>query len=286
MPEPILLLNPRKRRRRKSRRKGREPAGLRRYRLSKHRTNPAKKITRRRRRRGSSYRRRTGRRRHSIGIRAGHYRAINRRRNRRRNRRHGYTYRARHRRNPTNIMGRARGLLGQASGVLVPAGIGAVGGILLDTGWGYLTSTSWGAKIPQAGLTGLGAKFALVVLAGWAAKKFGGATVARYAGPAMLGAGTVLLYGAGRSMLHSKYPNWPGLAGYMSYQNPRLHGYMPRGGMLGDLSDVYSPAAVIQPPGVAVPRQFGALRGYVAVQPHMGGMSGGLAGWDYMSDGM
>jgi len=286
MSEPILLLNPR--RRRKNRRR-KMTAKQRKY--FGRRKNPAKKIRSRRRRRAYSYRKRTGRRRHSVGIRAGHYRAINphrrRRRNPRRARRAAYTYRARHR-NPSNIMGRARGLLGQATGVAVPAGVGALGGVLLDMGWGSLAASSWGAKIPQAGIAGLGAKFAAVILAGWAVKKFAPPKISRYANDAMLGASTVLLYGAARSFLHSKYPSLPGLAGYMSYPSlahAGLSGYMPRG-LLGDLSDIYSPAAVIQPPGVPVPRQFGALRGYVAVQPHMLGSGGGMAGYDYMHDGM
>jgi hypothetical protein len=177
---------------------------------------------------------------------------------------------------------------GIVGGYIIPAAIGGAGGLVLDLAWGFLSP-----KLPgtvQTGYAGLFAKLGVVLAAAYGMNRF----VPRLrlqTNRAAVGAATVLAYGAIKGIAQSVLPaTTPGLAGYIDYQSyalpgaGRLAGYMaPR--TLGSLEDLYSPAAVIQPPGTAVPRQFGRLAGYIAVQPHMGG-SGGLMGYDWQNDGM
>lgn len=181
--------------------------------------------------------------------------------------------------------GIGRGVVGQ---YVVPAAIGGVGALGLDIAWGYV-SPHLPTKL-QSGWFGLAVKSALVISGVYAL----GRVLPRQKQNlhvAGLGAVTVLaataIKGAAQSVLPS---STPGLSGYIDYQSYALpgaragmHGYMPR--TLGSLEDLYSPAAVIQPPGTAVPRQFGGFNGYIAVQPHVMG-SGGLMGYDWSNDGM
>lgn len=283
MSEQILLLNPRhkkRRRRTNSRRrsrKGRMPAGLRRYWASRRGTNP-----RRRRRRHSNRRRvmRVGR----------HYRARatnprrRRRHNRRRVARRVYARARRYgRRAFASITG--RGIVGQ---YLVPAGLGGVGALGLDIAWGY-AAPHMPAQL-QTGWLSLAAKSALVIGGVMLVGKF----LPRFRQKvqvAGVGAITVLAANAIKGAAQGILPaTTPGLSGYIDYQSYALpgaragmHGYMPR--TLGSLEDLYSPAAVIQPAGTPVPRQFGGFAGYVAVQPHVMG-SGGLMGYEWSNDGM
>jgi hypothetical protein len=280
MSEQILLLNPRTRRRRKNR----MPAALARYWA---------------RRRGRSYRARSHnphrrrRRRHNrryVARRRGHhYRAHNRRHYHRRRR----SNRRRHR-NPS-----VRGLLGRGGGIVktyaTPVILGAVGGAALNFAWGYVSP-----KLPanlQAGWVGVATKSAVAIGLAMLVGRF----VPRYRQQAQLaGLGAVILT-AGPPIIGLIGSTVPGLSGYIDYQSYSLpmsrsgmHGYMPRGPGLGGLGDdLYSPAAVIQPPGTPVPRQFGGyiatqpntLNGYMAAQPHVMG-SGGLMGYDWQNDGM
>jgi len=280
MSEQILLLNPRhkhKRRRsnRRRSRKGRMPAGLARYWASRRGTNP-----RRHKRRRHANRRRHARRANPRVLRMGrHYRARARRPNRRRRHHH---YRRSNPRFHMPAMGR-----GVVGAYLIPAAIGGAGGLILDLAWGFLAP-----KLPatvQTGYAGLAVKLGVVLGIAFGLNKFV-PKLRTQTTRAAIGAGTVLAYGAIKGIAQSVLPaTTPGLAGYIDYQSyalpgaGRLHGYMPR--TLGSLEDLYSPAAVIQPPGTAVPRQFGGLRGYIAAQPHMSS-GGGLMGFDWQNDGM
>ncbi len=256
------------------------PPGLARYWAAKRGTNPHK---RRRNRRHVRHSRRTNPR-HGHVMRVGrHYRAHARRTNRRHVSR-------RRRTNP-----RLRLPSGMAGGIIrswvIPAAIGGAGAFGLDIGWGYL-SPHLPAQL-QSGWFGLLAKSTLVI---------GGAYMLGRVLPrqranihrAGLGAVTVLaataIKGAAQSVLPATTPGLSGYIDYQSYALPgagRLHGYMSQGmpRTLGSLEDLYSPAAVIQPPGTPVPRQFGGLRGYIAAQPHMAS-GGGLMGYDWQNDGM
>lgn len=281
MSAQILLLNPRKKHytRRKNRRhsrKGREPAGLRRYRLA-HRKNrrraAAPKVARRRRARvmrvGRAYRSRARR----------HYRRA------RRVARHVY-HRARHygRRAFASVTG--RGIVGQ---YIVPAGLGGLGALGLDIAWGY-AAPHLPAQL-QTGWASLAAKSALVIGGVYLAGRYGPAGLRTKIHMAGVGAITVLAAAAIKGAAQGILPaTTPGMSGYIDYQSYALpgaragmHGYMPR--TLGSLEDLYSPAAVIQPAGTPVPRQFGGFAGYVAVQPHVMG-NGGLMGYEWAHDGM
>lgn len=272
MSEQILLLNPRPHRRRKNRR--RMPAALRRYWAQRRRSiNP-----RRRRRRKH------------------HARAINRRTHRRM---HPRRINPRVRRSARSFRRLARRRLsagkrygGRILGAyVIPGAVGATGALALDVIWGYASP-----HLPtqlQAGWAALAAKLGVVVGAAYLVRRFRPGLTAKV-NVAAVGAATVAMYGALKGVAQSILPaSIPGLSGYMDYQSyalpgTRMHGYMPRAG-LGDLGDFFSPAAVIQPQGTPVPRQFG---GYIAAQPMAGYMqphmmgSGGLMGYDWQNDGM
>ncbi len=290
MSAQVLLLNPTrpKHRRRKARRhnrRGRMPTGLAKYWAN----------------RGRGHRRRKGRARRRVVARASnphtgkHYRRRRRavRRAYSRRRHHNRRHHARRRRsNPISL----RGLIPNPKGILdnyvVPGVIGGIGALGLDIAWGYLSP-----HLPQQVQTGwsaLAAKLGVIVVATIAANKLLPPKFRNTTLRAAKGAAVMLGYSAVKGMAASVLPaGTPGLHGYIDYQSYSLptargmHGYMPRTlGGLGD--DFYSPAAVIQPPGVAVPRQFG---GYVAVQPNMLNgyqphMSSGMGSYDWQNDGM
>lgn len=248
--------------------------------------------------RGRSHRRHNRRRRRRVIARATnsrrvgrHYRRHNRRLHGRR--RHSNPSRRRARRhNPINLGGLIPNPKGILNNYVVPGVIGGIGALALDIGWGYLSP-----HLPQQVQTGwsaLAAKLGVIVVATMVANKFLPPKFRNTAMRAAKGASVMLGYSAVKGMAASVLPSTvPGLHGYIDYQSYSLptargmHGYMPRTlGGLGD--DFYSPAAVIQPPGVAVPRQFG---GYVAVQPNMLNgyqphTNGGMGGYDWQNDGM
>lgn len=166
---------------------------------------------------------------------------------------------------------------------VIPGVVGAGGALALDIIWGYVSP-----RLPtqlQTGWAALAAKLGVVVGTAYAIRRFRPG-LAPKVNVAAVGAATVALYGALKGVAQSVLPkSIPGLSGYMDYQSyalpGRMGGYMPR--TLGDYGgELFSPAAVIQPAGVAVPRQFG---GYIAAQPHVAG-NGGLMGYDWSSDGM
>lgn len=272
MSEQILLLNPRRRRktnrrykyrrnrrsapraRRRNRRRRGLPAGLRRY-MASRRRNPRRYKYRRNRRAAP--------------------RARARRRNPRR-----FHHRAR-RRNPRfNIGSMGRGVVGQ---YVMPALIGGAGGFGVDWVWGKFSP-----RLPpslQAGWVGAAVKSAVAITLATVAGRF----LPKYRRQIhMAGVGAVTII-AGKAITGAAMSaGVSGLSGYMDYQSyalpgMRMHGYIPN--TLGSLEDLYSPAAVIQPAGTAVPRQFGGLGGYIAAQPHLGG-GGGFMGYDWQNDGM
>lgn len=280
MSAQILLLNPRHKKRprrinRRRSRKGREPAGLRAYRLAHRKNRRPRKVAKRRRARvmrvGRSYR-----------VRA---RARRTYRRARRVTRHVY-HRARHygRRAFASVTG--RGIVGQ---YIVPAGLGGLGALGLDIAWGY-AAPHLPAQL-QTGWASLAAKSALVIGGVYLAGRYGPAGLRTKIHMAGVGAITVLAAAAIKGAAQGILPaTTPGMSGYIDYQSYALpgaragmHGYMPR--TLGSLEDLYSPAAVIQPAGTPVPRQFGGFGGYVAVQPHVMG-NGGLMGYEWAGDGM
>lgn len=275
----ILLLNPRRKHKRRSNRRkharrGRMPAGLARYWASRRGTNPRR------------HKRRSNRRRHARHSRASnprvlrtgrHYRARSRRRHHSRRRRS----------NPRRFhIPSARGIVGQ---YVIPLALGSVGALGLNIGWNFVAP-----KLPasvQTGWVGVAAKSAFAIAAVMLLSRF----VPRYRRQIQVGGlGAVIITAAPpvMNLISGSVPGLSGLSGYIDYQSyalpgaGRLSGYMssvPR--TLGSLEDLYSPAAVIQPPGTPVPQQFGGLRGYVAAQPHMSS-GGGLMGLDWTNDGM
>jgi hypothetical protein len=258
MSEQILLLNPRRRKR-----KGRMPAALARYWAKKRRTRAVN--PRRRRRRAHA------RRRHVAVNPRRHYRrhhrkvyAVNRRR--RSHRRHA----ARRYSNPRRMSARTSHLV---KDLAMPAAIGGLGAVVLDISWGY-ASPMLPASL-QTGMLASLAKVGIVVGLAMAVGKFMPGLRSK-AHTAAVGAVTVQAYNFMKGLAQQTIgSSVPGLSGYIpDYQPIRLGGYMP-----ARLGDLYSPAAVIGPPGSQPVRQFGAY------QAHTAG-NGGLMGFDYMNDGM
>lgn len=265
MSEQILLLNPRRLRNRK------RPRRHNRRRMSAlQRKYFGKRSHNRKRRRpamGAAYRKRS------------HNRKRPRRYNRLRSRRHNRRTMSM----PSlNLSGR-----GIVRNFLVPGAIGAVGSVGLDWAWGKLAPRLTFIPVSlQSGWGGTAVRVGFAVLATALAAKFAPAKFKRPLLVAGAGAVTITLgtafAGAARS---AGVP----LSGYVDYQSYALPGasmgaYMPLGAyqQRQTLGDLYSPAAVIQPDGVPVPRQFGS---YVAWQPHMGGNSG-LMDYNWQADGM
>ncbi len=170
---------------------------------------------------------------------------------------------------------------------VVPLALGSIGALGLNLGWNFL-APKLPAQLQAAGWVSVAAKSAFAIGAVMLLGRF----VPKYRRQIQVaGVGAVIVTAAPPIMALIS-ATVPGLSGYVDYQSyalpgaGRLNGYMsamPR--TLGSLEDLYSPAAVIQPPGTAVPRQFGGLRGYIAAQPHMSS-GGGLMGFDWQNDGM
>jgi hypothetical protein len=198
MTESVLLLNPRRRRRRGM------PAGLRRYWATRRRrvSNPRRRRSHHRnpRHRVRAYtERRRGR---TIHVR-GHY--SNPRRYRR------------HRRNPRGDVGTL------LSDYLIPAGIGAASAVVLNIGWGYLAPSL--PTSVQTGIGALAAQAGLVIVAGAVlSRSMPGSSRGINAG--VVGALTVVAYSALANMLQgtSFAPNMSGLHDYRRY---RVGAYMP-----------------------------------------------------------
>jgi hypothetical protein len=266
----LLLINPRRVKRRKSR-KGRIPVGLRRYWASKRRGSASPKRRRRRARRAVAVIRR--RRRRAVIGRVRRRRANPRHRSVRRYVARRVHHRRRHR-NPR--------LLGGVMHTVVPAATGAVGGLVLDVVYGKLSPML--PSFLQTGLPAFAAKTGAAVLLGNFAGRFVGRERARVA---TIGAVTVMFYGMMKSYLATAVPSLglsgfqdfvtysgqPGMGAYMgSYNTPGFGAYMGSG-RLGTLN----PAAFIN---TRVPgSNMGSYN-----KPGFGAYSG-QGDW-YMGDGM
>jgi hypothetical protein len=206
--EQFLLVNPRKKRR-----KGRMPAGLRRYwaaRRGKHR------VKRRRARMSNPRRRRRSR---SMAVaprrRRRHHKAH--RRIRRRARNPIFHRRRKRRHNPFSS--------GGVMAVLKPAAIGAAGALAMNIGYGYL-SPSLPATLTTGYLPVL-VKGAAAIGVGMLVGKFMSRQDGMYA---TVGGLTVVLLGLVTPMLQSAAPTLPGLsglAGYGDYIPMRMGAYSP-----------------------------------------------------------
>jgi hypothetical protein len=222
MSEALFLVNPRRKKRRKSR-KGRMPAGLRRYWAAKRR---GAKVTKRRRRR-----------RHSAVVaapRRRRRRAVMR--NPRRRRSHARITRRRYSRrrhsNPFNIRGLTH--------TLMPAAVGATGAVALDVLYAY--ASPYLPASMQTGFMPVIAKLAGAIGLGFGARKI----VGRERGnAAMLGALTVVAYGAIKPLIASFAPTIKGLSGYADYTSygVGVGAYVPN--QMQGLG-FYSPASVMQ----------------------------------------
>ncbi len=199
--ESLFIVNPR----RKKRRKGKMPAGLRRYWASRRRGSAAPKRRRKRRavmanprrRRRSVARVHRRKRRRST--------AVHHVKRRRRSRNPIFRRRSRHRRhNPFST----RGL----KGVLIPAAYGAGGAIATSIAYGFLAP-----KLPTMLTTGYApilVKAAAAIGLGMLIGKFMSKQDGQYA---TVGGLTVVLVGAVTPLLVSSVPSLPGLSGLAGY---------------------------------------------------------------------
>lgn len=232
MSAQLLLINPRRRRKKKSHRRRAKNARRHRRTASGHRI---------RRRRVRNPRARRHHRKHYA-----------RKRNpRMRRRRH---------RNPLSISG--------VKSALMPAAIGAAGGVALDVAYGYL-----GSYLPASLQTGMAAsavKLAAAFGLGMVATKVLGAEKGR---AVTIGAVTVQLYGLLKSTLASAAPSVPGLAGFGAY--------IASPGMSG-LGYGANPAVYLQKPaGMGRMGRLGRGRmgAYIKASPMpMAGLDGGSTG--------
>lgn len=219
----LLLINPRRVKRRKSR-KGRMPAGLRRYWAS--RRAGASSAPKRRRRRRSVARAaappRRRRRRAAMSMVRRRRRANPRHRSVRRYVARRHTARRSRRRNPRLLGGLSVNSI--LHGTVVPAGIGAVGGLALDIVYAKVSPmlpTTLQTGIP-AFITKAGVAIGLGMLGG----KFLGRDKAKVA---TVGAVTVLFYGMLKTQLMASMPSL-GLSGFqdfVTYPGRPMGAYMP-----------------------------------------------------------
>jgi hypothetical protein len=279
MSETLFLINPR-RRKRKSR-KGRMPAGLRRYWAAKraggHRRRRRKVSVRRRRRSNPVAHRRRRRRAYASAPR------------RRRRRRHSYAVHRRRRRNPIVSHRRRRRRRnpfggGEISNVVIPAAIGAGGAIALAVAYGYLspnlpssvTSITGASTILQAA-----AAIGLGFLAGKALGRQKGTYVA-------MGGLTVVLVNAITPYISSatggSLPGMSGFGGlklggvgdYIAYRRPGMGAYMrvPTRGMgLGYISPAAKLGSYLKRrPGVGayLPNSIPGMRGFASGRGYTG----------------
>jgi hypothetical protein len=220
-----MLINPRRKRRRRNPSGRRMPAGLRRYwasRRGKRLSNP--------RRRARS------RRRNPIRRRRGHAR---RRNPIFRSRRRSSRRRGRFLRNPRELS------MSNIGHSLIAAGIGAAGGMALAYGMGYV-SPYLPASL-QTGLVQSGVQLVGALGIGMVAGKFLGSETGQYV---TFGALTIVLYNALTSVAAGAGMTLPSLSGYSDYRPYRMGAYMagspPRTAGFKGLGWV-SPAPVLQP---------------------------------------
>lgn len=174
--------------------------------------------------------------------------------------------RRRHR-NPRFGLPSVRGVV---RGTLMPAAIGATGALALDVAMGY--ANPYLPSFLQNKWALLGVKIAGALGIGMVAGKFLGRERGRVA---MLGAATVVVYGAAKSALQSAMPSLPGLSGYADFVDYSMQSRAPGMGY-------YSPAAVIGNSGVGAYMQPAA--GVGAYMPNTG--VSGFDGYSWQNDGM
>jgi hypothetical protein len=243
--EQLLLMNPRPRRRRRlanpRRRARRMPAGLRRYWASRrsHQSNPRRR-PRRHRVRAYTERRRGQR----VHVRS-----------------HISNPRRYHRRRLSNPRFSTRNL---TEGYLIPAAVGALGGIGLDVAWGYASphlpaalTSGWGAFAGQGGLA---------IGIGWGLSK----VLPRHRreiATGVVGALVIITYNAIKPLIQQYVPS-AGLRDYTSY----------RVGV-----GAYQPGSGVNRVIAQVPRRLGYMSPAASVGSGAVNMSGLAA---YMPDGM
>ena len=210
----LLLVNPR---RKKKSRKGRMPAGLRKYWAARRRlANPNRTKSRRRRH-------------------------VAHARHRRINPRPYRAHRVHHMRRAHNPR-----LVGQLTSLAMPAAIGAGGALVLDVVYAKL-APMLPASLGTGALMPLATKILAAVGLGMLAGKAIGRDRAR---AATVGAVTVLAYGAAKTYLMANVPSLglSGFADFVDYSAPRGMGaYMPH--QLGFISP--APVLAGKPPGFA-----------------------------------
>jgi len=258
MSEALFLINPK---RRKKSRKGKMPAGLRRYWAAKRgrATNPKRRKKRhaRRARAAAPVRRRKYRR----------SRALAPIRRKRRRNPIGRIRRRHHRRsNPFSIKGLTH--------TFMPAAIGATGAIALDVAYAY--AMPYLPATLQTGYFATAVKLAGAIGLGFGARKLLG----REKGNAVtLGALTVVGYGAIKPLIAQFAPSIK-MAGLGGEENP--FGYSPDQGI-----GFYSPASVI--PGQGMGAYLAPQRGMGAyLAPGMSGLGGDYSAYqpDWSNDKM
>lgn len=254
MSEALFLINPR--RRKKKSRKGKMPAGLRRYWASKR---AGKKTTKRRRHKRRSVsvaaaprrRRRTHKRRAVMA-------------NPRRRKHYGVSRRRHRRSNPFSVKGLTH--------TLMPAGIGAAGAVALDIVYAY--ATPYLPASLQTGYFATAVKLAGALGLGFGARKFLG----REKGNAVaLGALTVVGYGALKPLIAQFAPSIK-MAGLGDSQ-----GYSPDQGI-----GFYSPASVIPGSGMGAYLPNRGMGAYVQSGVGMNGLAGEYSAYnnDWSNDKM
>lgn len=187
MAELLVVGNPRRRRRKRGHRKGRMPAGLRRYWAAKRRGH--KSVRRHRRRRSAVARVHRRRRRSSGGRRSAVGYTIGTRRIRRRKLNpHRRRYRLRHRRNPSFSV---RGITGQVMPTIKAGGVGALGALGLDVAWGLVNN-----QLPTF------AAYLTNPYVGYAAKAVMAVGVGALGGKVLRGKGTAMAVGAMTVVTH------------------------------------------------------------------------------------
>jgi hypothetical protein len=199
--ESLFIVNPRRRKR-----KGRMPAGLRRYWAARR----GRKSTGRKRRRARAVmanprrRRRSVTRVHRKRRRNSRARVHHKRRRRARNPIFSRRRNRRRHRNPFSVPG--------LKGVLMPAAYGAAGAIAMSIAYGYLSP-----KLPATLTTGylpIVVKAAAAIGLGMLIGKFMSRQDGQYA---TIGGLTVVLVGAATPLLTSAVPTLPGLSGLAGY---------------------------------------------------------------------
>lgn len=253
----LLLINPRRVKRRKTR-KGRMPAGLRRYWASRRAGATSRPKRRRRRAIAAIAAPRRRRRRMHAG-------PVRRRRANPRHRSHRrfVARRVHHRRHRNPRMLGGLSIRSIVHGTVMPAATGAVGGLALDIVYGKISPHL--PAMLQTGIPAFVAKSGAAVGLGMLAGKFVGRDRAKVA---TIGAVTVLFYGMMKSYLQTAVPSLglSGLQDFVTYSGKPMGAYMAR------------------PMGAYMPRNLGTLNPAPFVNANVPGSN--MSGYDWNNDGM